>query len=78
MTQLEKIQYEIQQLPPKDIVDLQQWFSHFQMKALKEAARKGKTNHNLDHLAGTWSEEDAREFEEATADFGQIDEEMWF
>ena len=28
-------------------------------------------------LAGSWSEDDAREFEEVTKDFSAIDEEMW-
>ena len=32
---------------------------------------------DLDHLAGTWSEEDLREFEDATAVFEQVDEELW-
>ncbi len=32
---------------------------------------------DLDQLAGTWSTRDAREFERATATFGQVDEELW-
>ena len=32
---------------------------------------------DLDHLAGTWSDEEKREFEQNTAEFEQIDEEMW-
>ena len=32
---------------------------------------------NLDRLAGTWTEEDAREFEKNTEGFGDIDQEMW-
>jgi len=41
--------------------------------------RKGQlpTYHDLDALAGTWSEEDAAEFDRATASFRQIDEELW-
>jgi hypothetical protein len=35
------------------------------------------TYHDLDALAGTWSEEDAAEFDRATASFRQIDEELW-
>jgi len=34
-------------------------------------------HHDLDHLAGTWSDADLREFEEATTEFNQVDEEMW-
>ena len=33
--------------------------------------------HDLDALAGTWSEEDAAEFDRATASFRQVDEELW-
>ena len=32
---------------------------------------------DLDHLAGTWSEEDAREFSRAVEGFGSIDAERW-
>ncbi len=33
--------------------------------------------HDLDHLAGTWSEEDAKKFKEETKFFEQIDEGLW-
>jgi hypothetical protein len=33
--------------------------------------------HDLDFLAGSWSEADAAEFETATADFQKIDPELW-
>ena len=33
--------------------------------------------HDLDHLAGTWSKEDATAFLAATADFEQVDEDLW-
>lgn len=32
---------------------------------------------DLDHLAGTWSEEEANAFERATAEFGEIEEALW-
>jgi plasmid stability protein len=32
---------------------------------------------DLDHLAGTWSREEAAEFERNTAVFEQVDEEVW-
>jgi plasmid stability protein len=32
---------------------------------------------DLDHLAGTWSDEDAAAFANATAVFEKVDEEMW-
>lgn len=31
----------------------------------------------LDHLAGTWSEEEADAFDRAVADLARIDDEMW-
>ena len=32
---------------------------------------------SLDHLIGTWSAEQADEFDRALEDFSRIDEEMW-
>ncbi len=32
---------------------------------------------DLDHLAGTWSGQDAAEFEQATAAFEAVDKGMW-
>ena len=32
---------------------------------------------DLDHLAGTWSDKDYKEFLQATADFTKIDENLW-
>jgi hypothetical protein len=37
----------------------------------------GGLDNGLGKLAGTWSEEDQREFEAATAQFEEIDEELW-
>jgi hypothetical protein len=31
----------------------------------------------LDHLIGTWTVAEAREFEASVAEFGQIDKELW-
>lgn len=45
-----------------------------------EADRKTpgfQTYSDLDELAGTWSEEEAAEFLDATADFNQIDHSLW-
>ncbi|MDB5289220.1 MAG: hypothetical protein JWL69_461 [Phycisphaerales bacterium] len=33
--------------------------------------------HDLDFLAGTWTEADAQEFTAAAADFDRIDPELW-
>lgn len=52
------------------------------LKMIKEALGLEKKKRNmlyddLDHLAGTWSERDAAEFENAVAVFGTIDEDIW-
>jgi len=41
------------------------------------ARRRGGVYEDLDHLAGTWDESDAAEFEKNTAVFSQVDEELW-
>ena len=40
-------------------------------------AANGQTFHDLDALAGTWSDDDARSFEAAVADFGRVDGDLW-
>jgi hypothetical protein len=40
-------------------------------------AGRGQTYHDLDSLAGTWSEEQADEFLAAVADFEKVDETLW-
>ena len=52
------------------------------LKILKEALgleKKKRTAeyHDLDHLAGTWSQQDAKAFEQATAVFESVDERLW-
>lgn len=52
------------------------------LKILKEALGLDKKKRravytDLDHLAGTWSAEDAAEFERNTAAFETVDEAMW-
>ena len=42
-----------------------------------EESKVLKTYDDLDHLAGTWSEAEVREFEKYVSPFEQIDEEMW-
>ena len=36
-----------------------------------------RIHHDLDALAGTWSDEEADNFLNATADFNRIDETLW-
>lgn len=59
-------------------------FNRTVLRMLEEAVgskqpprRHGKLHHDLDSLAGTWTEEEAREFDSALADQRQIDPELW-
>ncbi|HEX2580202.1 MAG TPA: hypothetical protein VHK67_07370 [Rhabdochlamydiaceae bacterium] len=38
---------------------------------------KKNTYHDLDHLAGTWSAADAKNFEESIKPLEKIDKELW-
>ena len=40
-------------------------------------AEKEVIGSSLDWFIGSWTEEEAREFDEAVADFERIDEELW-
>lgn len=42
-----------------------------------EKRRRTVLHHDLDHLAGTWSEADAGSFASATAAFEKVDEDLW-
>lgn len=42
-----------------------------------EKKKRTVVHHDLDHLAGTWTEQDAAEFASATAVFEKVDEDMW-
>ena len=52
------------------------------LRLLREATGQtqkkfGRRYHDLDDLAGTWSEEEKEEFDEALAPLSRIDEELW-
>lgn len=42
-----------------------------------EKKKRSAVYTDLDHLAGTWSDQDAAEFAGVVADFDRVDEEMW-
>ena len=42
-----------------------------------EREPKLKQYHDLDSLAGTWSNEESEEFFQATENFNQVDESLW-
>lgn len=43
----------------------------------KPTVTENVVGESLDHLIGTWTDEEAAIIERATADFEQIDETMW-
>lgn len=48
-----------------------------QGSGLDRHPRSKVIGHRLDHLFGDWSEDEEREFRDAVAGLGQVDEEMW-
>ena len=42
-----------------------------------EKKRRTKIYHDLDHLAGTWSEKDLKEFRKNVEDLEKVDKEIW-
>ncbi len=54
----------------------------FLLRLIKESIgledkRRTRKYHDLDHLAGTWTEEGFSTFNEAIRDFEKIDSEIW-
>ncbi|MFH0925623.1 MAG: antitoxin [bacterium] len=51
------------------------------LKVIKEdiglEKKRNVSHHELDNLAGTWSEEDYQEFQNNIADFEKIDQDLW-
>ena len=47
-----------------------------QMGTVQKHQRQ-RIHHDLDKLAGTWSDQDAKEFSEAIVPFSEIDETLW-
>lgn len=44
---------------------------------LRESPPSARRHHELDDLAGSWSEQQAREFDQALAEQRQIEPELW-
>ncbi|GEM_PF-1542847 len=47
------------------------------LEDIEEEKEQDGIYHDLDYLAGTWTEDDDREFLKATQDFNKVDEELW-
>lgn len=42
-----------------------------------EKKKRSAIHNDLDHLAGTWSEQDAAEFARVVTEFDRVDEDIW-
>ena len=79
---LRNIPREIQEAIRRRATDEGLSFNKTVLRMLEEALglRRGRVDalhHDLDHLAGTWSREQADEFDAALAEQRRIDPELW-
>ena len=78
---LRNIPREIQEAIQRRARDEGLSFNKTVLRMLEEALglRRGSRalHHDLDHLAGTWSQEEAAEFDAALAEQRRIDPELW-
>lgn len=76
----EALAREIEDLARREGVSLNQAVLRLLRKAVgleQRAEEKEVIGSSLDWFIGSWTEEQAREFDEAVADFERIDEELW-
>ena len=78
MTIKQLIQTQIEQIPESELEELYQLIKNFinQKNRLSNKHQK-PPYHDLDYLAGTWSQEDEREFIANTQQFREIDQNLW-
>ncbi len=79
---LRNIPREIQEAIERRARDERLSFNKAVLRMLEEALGLGRgrgdgLHHDLDHLAGTWSQEEADEFDAALAEERRIDPELW-
>jgi hypothetical protein len=77
---LHKLDPELERCLREQARSLNMSLNRTAQKLLKEAlgvSRSGTKKNDFSALAGTWTREEAAEFEDAVADFAKIDEEMW-
>ena len=53
------------------------WRARIQQWTQQSASTNGDNPRNVNRLAGTWTEEQANEFDRAVASFNQVDEDLW-
>lgn len=72
----------LKKIASKNGVTPEQWVSEQVLKNdaeinIKRIDESDVVFHDLDYLAGTWTDKDAEEFEQATSDFNKIEERLW-
>ncbi|MFM5983309.1 MAG: hypothetical protein ACKO9I_22710 [Sphaerospermopsis kisseleviana] len=88
MTVKKLIQAEIDKIPEQELNNLYQWIKEFtdkinnvQNSETLATSEKQLTNsypyHDLDYLAGTWTQEDETQFLLNTQQFNEIDQNLW-
>jgi plasmid stability protein len=74
----EKLQEELEKKAAVEQKSINKTILSLLNKALGlDEEKKYLTFNDLDHLAGTWTSEDLKEFEEATKQFNKIDKSIW-
>lgn len=73
----ESIIQQVEQKAKQQNIGLNELLLHLVRTGLQILQVQQPIYHDLDELAGTWSKDDERIFEQATSDFGQIDEALW-
>ncbi|MQY76412.1 MAG: hypothetical protein GH155_02145 [Spirochaeta sp.] len=73
-----RLQTELEKMAAKNEKSINKTILFLLKKALGiEDKIRFPTYNDLDHLAGTWSEQDEREFSLATEQFNKIDQDSW-
>ena len=76
----DELSSEIQRLARREGISLNQAVLRLLRKGAgltDGAAGRDKVGSSLDHLIGTWTQEQADELDEALQEFEKIDEELW-
>ncbi len=71
---------EIEELAQREGISRNQAVLRLLKKAVgvdRPAASQDVIGSSLDWFVGSWTEEEAREFDEALADFERVDEDLW-
>ncbi len=77
----EKLEAEIRRLADRERLSLNQAVIRLLRRGAgleeEESHSLGRIGTSLDHLAGTWSQDEARAVAEVEADFERIEPELW-